>query len=166
MAYPTEAVFGFGCDPADAAAVRQICALKQRSLRAGLILLVADLDQLPGWIDPDETELKALMTEARVPTTWIVRAGPLAGTWITGGRASVAVRVSGHPLATDLCRAVGGPIVSTSANRRGRPPARSATAVRRQFGQALDFVLAGPTGGWPAPSEIRVAATGARLRGA
>ena len=135
---------------------RSLGALKQRSLRAGLILLAADLDQLLGWIDPDAAELEALMTDVRAPTTWIIRAGPLAGDWITGGRAGVAVRLSGHQLATDLCQAVGGPIVSTSANRRGRPPART----------AVDFVLAGPTGGWPTPSEIRVAATGARLRGA
>lgn len=164
MAYPTEAVFGFGCDPANEGSVRRLCLLKQRPLSAGLILLAADLNQLPGWIDPDEHELKALLTETDVPTTWIIRAGPLAAPWVTGGRNTLAVRLSRHALATELCKAAGRPLVSTSANRRGRPPARTTVALRRQFGQALDFVLGGAPGHWNRPSEIRVAATGERVR--
>lgn len=164
VAYPTEAVYGLGCDPGNAQAVRRICELKQRSPRAGFILLAADLEQLPGWIDPDETELRALLSDTPVPTTWIVQAGPLAADWITGGRTTVAVRLSRHPLASGLARETGGPVVSTSANRRGRPPARSALAVRRAFGGAVDLVLGSAAGQWPRPSEIRLAATGERLR--
>jgi L-threonylcarbamoyladenylate synthase len=164
VAYPTEAVYGLGCSPANALAVRRLCELKQRSPRAGLILLAADLEQLPGWIDPDETELRALLSETAVPTTWIIQAGPLAADWITGGRRTVAVRLSRHELAGALCREAGGPLVSTSANRRGRPPARTALAVRSAFGSDVDCVLGGPTGRWARPSEIRVASTGERLR--
>lgn len=164
VAYPTEGVFGFGCDPLNRHGVKRICALKQRPLSAGLLLLASNLDQLPGWIDPDAQELDALMTAVNQPTTWIVRAGPLATPWITGGRDTIGVRISGHPPATALCEAAGMPLVSTSANRRGRPPAKAAIAVRRQFGQSVDFVLGGPTGGWNQASEIRVAATGECVR--
>lgn len=164
VAYPTEAVFGFGCDPGKRQSVSRLCELKQRPLSAGLILLAADLGQLPGWIDPDEDELGALLSETPVPTSWVVRAGPLAAPWITGGRDTLAVRLSRHALASELCEAAGGPLVSTSANRRGRLPARSAVTVRRQFGRAVDFVLGGPTGGGDKPSELRVAATGELLR--
>lgn len=166
VAYPTEAVYGLGCDPGNAQAVRRLCELKQRSPRAGLILLAAELAQLPGWIDPDATELRALLSETAAPTTWIIRAGPLAADWITGGRPAVAVRLSQHELASALCRESGGPVVSTSANRRGRPPARNAMAVRSAFGDDVDVVLGGATGRWTRPSEIRVAATGERLRAA
>lgn len=166
VAYPTEAVYGLGCDPGNAQAVRRLCELKQRSPRAGLILLAAELDHLPGWIDPDETELRALLSQTTVPTTWIMRAGPLAADWITGGRETVAVRLSHHELASALCREIGGPLVSTSANRRGRPPARNAVAVRSAFGDAVDFVLGGATGRRAKPSEIRVAATGKCIRAA
>jgi L-threonylcarbamoyladenylate synthase len=164
VAYPTEAVYGLGCDPGNRAAVRRLCQLKQRPRRAGLILLVAELEQLAGWVDPDRTELRALTSDTDTPITWIVRAGPLAAEWITGGRRDVAVRISRHALASALCREIGIPLVSTSANRRGRPPARHVLAVRTWFGRDLDFVLGGPTGGRPRPSEIRVAANGQRLR--
>ena len=78
VAYPTEAVYGLGCDPGNARAVHRLLTLKQRSPRAGLILLAATVEQLPGWINPSEAELRAVMSDTAVPTTWIVHAGPLA----------------------------------------------------------------------------------------
>jgi len=164
IAYPTEAVYGLGCDPFDRLAVERLCRLKQRPLKAGLILLAADLAQLPGWIDPGDTEWQRLAEVTAVPTTWVVKAGPLAGDWITGGRPTVAVRISQHALASELCEAVGGPLVSTSANRRGHRPARDCRSVRQWFGADIDLILPGPTGGGSRPSAIRVAATGEQLR--
>jgi L-threonylcarbamoyladenylate synthase len=76
----------------------------------------------------------------------------------------VAVRVTAHPLAAALCRAANLPLVSTSANRHGRPPARTALEVRRRLGAHLDLVVPGPTGGRSRPSEIRDARTGEVLR--
>jgi L-threonylcarbamoyladenylate synthase len=75
--------------------------------------------------------------------------------WIKGDYATVAVRVSDHPLVGALCRAFGGPLVSTSANRAGQPPARSAAEVRLALGPALDYLLPGALGGRERPSEIR-----------
>jgi len=164
IAYPTEAVYGLGCDPLDRLAVERLCLLKQRPLAAGLILIAADLAQLPGWIDPSDSEWQRLSEPTTVPTTWVVSAGPLAGQWITGGRKTVAVRISQHALASQLCEAVGGPLVSTSANRRGRRPARNSRSVRQWFGADIDLILPGPTGGGSRPSAIRVAASGAQLR--
>ncbi|MGI9330364.1 MAG: L-threonylcarbamoyladenylate synthase [Gammaproteobacteria bacterium] len=164
IAYPTEAVYGLGCDPFDRLAVERLCRLKQRSLKAGLILIAADLAQLPGWIDPGETEWQRLSEVSAVPTTWVVKAGPLAGNWITGGRTTIAVRISQHALARELCTELGSPLVSTSANRRGRRPARDTRSVRQWFGADIDLILPGPTGGVSRPSAIRVAATGEQLR--
>ncbi|MFQ5635616.1 MAG: L-threonylcarbamoyladenylate synthase [Gammaproteobacteria bacterium] len=163
VAYPTEAVYGLGCDPGDHDAVRRILSLKRRREAAGLILIAADAHQLDGWIEPDGAERKR-MAGANEGVTWVVTAGCAAPRWITGGRETVAVRVTRHPLAATLCRAAGMPLVSTSANRRGHAPARDALAARRMFGPDLDFVLAGPTGGRARPSEIRDARTGALLR--
>jgi len=165
IAYPTEGVYGLGCRPDDAAAVAHLLWLKQRPVSAGLILIAASLDQLAGWIDPSPAEERRLRDRSDAPAlTWLTRAGPLTPDWITGGRATVAVRVTRHPVAAGLCRAAGLPLVSTSANRRGKPPARSALAVRAVFGAALDRVVGGATGGARGPSEIRVAATGAVVR--
>jgi L-threonylcarbamoyladenylate synthase len=74
------------------------------------------------------------------------------------------VRVTAHAQTAALCRAAGRAIVSTSANRSGRPAARSGVQVRRWFGKEVDFVLGGATGGLAGPTEIRDAISGAVLR--
>lgn len=164
LAYPTEAVYGLGCDPACDDAVARIVALKGRSSRSGFILIATSLEQLDGWIAPTPAERRRLASRTTKPVTWVVSAGELCSSLVSGGRPTVAVRVTSHPVAAALCEAVGMPLVSTSANLHGRPPARSALAVRRCFGAALDAVVPGATGGRSKPSEIRDARTGATLR--
>jgi len=163
VAYPTEGVFGLGCDPDCVEAVLRILALKERALSAGLILIAADRAQLDGWIDPAPGEERAL-SGVDVPTTWVVTADVRCPDWITGGRPTCAVRITRHPVAAALCRETGLPLISTSANRHGRPAAVTALAVRRRFGPAVDFIVPGTIGEVPGPSEIRIARTGAVLR--
>lgn len=164
IAYPTEAVYGLGCDPTCECAVRRILALKGRPQRSGFILVAADLAQLEGWIAPTPAERRRLASRTARPVTWVVTAGPRASRLVTGQRATVAVRLTAHPVASALCRAAGMPLVSTSANVHGRPPGRSALAVRRALGRALDLVVPGATGGLARPTEIRRASTGTVLR--
>src|SRR5690606_21294007 len=124
IAYPTEAVWGLGCDPGNEAAVLKLLALKQRPVEKGMILVAAEPAQLAGWV-----ELQALAEERRQAvldswpgaSTWIVPAGERAPRWITGQHSGIAVRVSAHPLVQALCRTWGGPLVSTSANLAGQP---------------------------------------------
>ncbi len=164
IAYPTEAVYGLGCNPGDEAALRRILAIKARPGRAGFILIAADLGQLRSWIAPTAAEERRLAEPTAAPVTWVVRAGTRAGRLLTGGRPTLAVRVTTHPVAAALCRAAGMPLVSTSANVHGRPPARTALAVRRRLGRQLDLVVPGATGRQARPTAIRLAATGAVLR--
>lgn len=164
LAYPTEAVFGLGCDPGCAPAVERILAIKGRPVASGFILIAASVAQLEGWIAPTPAERRRLESVTAEPVTWVVTAGPRASDVVTGGRPTVAVRVTAHPVAAALCRAAGMPLVSTSANVHGRPPACTALAARRQFGRLLDGVLAGATGGRVRPTEIRDARTGTVLR--
>jgi L-threonylcarbamoyladenylate synthase len=164
IAYPTEGVYGLGCRPDDGEAVRFLLELKQRPVSAGLILIAATLEQLGGWIAPTRRESGQLAREQAGAVTWLVTAGPLTPAWVTGAHASVAVRVTRHPVAAGLCLAAGMPLVSTSANRRGKPPARSALGARQRFGNRLDLVVGGATGGAAGPSEIREAASGQVIR--
>ncbi len=165
VAYPTEGVYGLGCDPLDAAAVARLVALKARPASKGLILLAADPGQLVEWLAPAGPEQWRRVLESWPgPVTWVIRAQPWVPPWLTGGSGRIAARVTSHPLAAALARAAAGPIVSTSANRAGAAPARSALQVRLRFGAGLDAVLCGPLGGARGPSEIRDAASGAVLR--
>jgi len=165
IAYPTEAVFGLGCLPRDQRAVMRVLAIKHRSWRKGLILIGADLAQLERYVVlPPEPRRAEVLASWPGPHTWVLDARPDAPRWITGGRASVAVRVTAHPLAAELCRAVGEALVSTSANVSRRPPHRRLLRLRCDLGADVDYVLAGPLGGLGNPTAIRDARSGRVLR--
>lgn len=166
IAYPTEAVYGLGCDPLDERAVRRLLALKRRSIYKGLILIAADFAQLEPFLQPlTVSERERLAATWPGPHTWVIPARTSTPRWLRGRHDTLAVRVTAHPLAAALCRVCGHPLVSTSANLSGRPPARTALAVRRQLGRALDYLLAGPTGGAAKPTEIRDLRSGRSFRG-
>jgi L-threonylcarbamoyladenylate synthase len=166
IAYPTEAVFGLGCLPHDRRAVLRLLAIKRRSWRKGLILIGADLAQLERYIVlPPEPQRGQVLGTWPGPHTWVLDARRDAPRWVTGGRASVAVRMTAHPLAAELCRAVGEALVSTSANVSRRAPHRRLLRLRSDLGRRVDYVLAGPLGGLAAPTAIRDGRSGRTLRG-
>ena len=166
IAYPTEAVFGLGCDPDSEQAVKQLLALKQRPWEKGLILIAADYAQLAPYIDDgalNEQQRAAIFASWPGPVTWVIPAKPQTPALLTGRFSSLAVRVSDHPLVQQLCRQFGKPLVSTSANLSGEEPCRTVAEVMQQFGDAFP-VLVGNVGGRLNPSEIRDALTGELIR--
>ncbi|MCG7390456.1 MULTISPECIES: L-threonylcarbamoyladenylate synthase type 1 TsaC [Pantoea] len=166
IAYPTEAVFGLGCDPDSESAVMALLALKQRPVEKGLILIAADYTQLERYISDRELTVEQrerMFAHWPGPVTFVVPATPQTPRWLTGRFDSLAIRVSDHPDVQALCRAFGKPLVSTSANLSGEEPCRTVEAVRAQFGEAFP-VLVGNTGGRQNPSEIRDVLTGNLIR--
>ncbi|MBU6510001.1 MAG: threonylcarbamoyl-AMP synthase [Gammaproteobacteria bacterium] len=164
IAYPTEAVFGLGCDPLNPQAVARILAIKQRDAAKGFILIAADIAQLEPFMQLDETMRAALLKTWPGPVTWVVPASAGVPEYLTGGRDTLAVRVTAHPMARELCKATGLALVSTSANLSGHSPLRSPLAVRRLLGKHVDYVVPGAVGGLKKPTEIRYARTGEVLR--
>ncbi len=165
IAYPTEAVWGLGCDPRNQGAVDKLLALKRRDWRKGLILVAADFAQLEPFVQlPSRTAQKRAFSSWPGPATWIFPASDHTPMWISGERDSVAIRVSAHPVVQALCLAYGGPIVSTSANRAGHEAARSASAVRLAFGRSIDALVPGALGKLEAPTVIRDVISGMILR--
>jgi L-threonylcarbamoyladenylate synthase len=165
IAYPTEGVWGLGCDPFDAEAVARVCKLKRRDPGKGLILIAATIEQVTPWLaDLSASELHTVRAGWPGPLTWLVPHGGRTPDWITGGSNVVAVRVSAHPIVSALCREFGGPIVSTSANPSGCQPARTALQVRRYFAEQLDNILPGALGGQRGPTPIRDLRSGQLLR--
>ena len=165
VAYPTEAVYGLGCMPMDVATVRRLLRIKNRPMDKGLILIAAELEQLEDMVCLPSPPLdEPIRASWPGPVTWLLPAQHWVPSWLTGGRDTLAVRVTAHPMARQLCLRCGSALVSTSANRAGRPPLRTALAVRRQLGMDIDHVLAGPLGGYDRPSEIRDALTGQVIR--
>ncbi len=167
IAYPTEAVWGIGCDPRQQAAVLRLLALKQRPLDKGVIVVAADLEVLRPWLDlealPAE-RLRDVLASWPGPHTWILPASATAPRWITGAHSGIAVRISAHPQVAALCRAWGAALVSTSANLAGQPPARSREQLDPSLLPALAGILDGDTGGLAQPTPIRDARSGQILR--
>lgn len=167
IAYPTESVYGLGCDPLNQTAFERLFALKQRPPSQGVLLIGADFDQVAPFIDLATIPSAALETVRASwpgPNTWVCPRAKEVPAWIAGDHAGIALRVTAHPIASALCRAFGGAMVSTSANRHNDPPARSADAVRSAFGDELKYILAGSTGGLERPTPIRDALSGQIFR--
>lgn len=166
LAYPTEAVYGLGCDPWNQAAVTRLLAIKRRDPSKGLILIAANPEQLSPfvqWLDPGP--MTEILASWPGPNTWLLPVGKQTPNWLNGRFDTLAVRVTAHPMAAGLCHAYGGAIVSTSANVADRPPARTAFQVRLWLPKGPDFILAGACGGAGRPSTIRDGRTGLMLRG-
>lgn len=166
VAYPTEAVYGLGCDPWNAQGVLALTDLKRRSAGQGFILIAADFAQISELIEMPDGEIgERVMTSWPGHTTWVFDARAGTPPWLLGAASTLAVRVTAHPLTKSLCQAFGNPIVSTSANLRGTTPARTALQVRAKLPRdAVDYVLCGEVGGHYAPSEIRDARDGTVIR--
>lgn len=165
IAYPTEAVFGLGCDPENEAVVTRLRRLKERPQHQGFILIAYDFEQLAGYCAqiPDD-RMQTIQAGWPGPYTWVFPKSASCPTWLSGGQHTVAVRVTAHPIAAGLCRSVGKALVSTSANRHNAEPARTPEQIETVLAQGLKGVVAGTTGGDRKPTVIRDAVTGAVIR--
>ncbi|MFC1702121.1 L-threonylcarbamoyladenylate synthase [Pseudomonadota bacterium] len=165
IAYPTEAVFGLGCDPANESAVRQILILKGRHESAGLVLIASEFSQLEPWIaDVGEKLVNKAMQTWPGPVTWLFPRAAGVPDYVAGNHDTVAVRITAHPPSRALCDAFGSALISTSANQSNAKPALSAAQVQNYFGSELAGILAGELGGGEKPSEIRDLISGNIIR--
>ena len=165
IAYPTEGVWGLGCEPLNDKACRRVLSLKRRAAHKGVILIASEFAQVePFLAELPRAKLKPVLASWPGPVTWLLPAASWVPKHLTGGRDTLAVRVTAHPLAGALCTRYGGPIVSTSANASGRAPALTMLQVQRQFGARVDYVLAGDVGGLDRPTQIRDLASGKTVR--
>jgi L-threonylcarbamoyladenylate synthase len=156
VAYPTEAVWGLGCDPHNFQAVMRLLQLKKRPWHKGLILIAADFSQLTDFVEPLDKNLQhQLLENKNKPITWLLPARSNTPNYLKGIHSTLAVRVTFHAQTIDLCKEFGGAIVSTSANPADFLPARNVLTVRKYFRNNLDFILSGETSGFSSPSEIR-----------
>ena len=163
LAYPTEGVWGLGCLPDHPDAVRRLLNLKRRDPDKGLILIAARCEDLQPYIQPLDEEQQAKLESPGEPVTWLVPAVESASALLRGTHATQAVRITRHSLCRTLCLEVG-PLVSTSANPEGAPPAKTSEEVEEMFGSTIDGIVEGPLGGASGPSEIRDLLTGQVIR--
>jgi L-threonylcarbamoyladenylate synthase len=156
FAYPTEAVYGLGCDPQNENAVHKILNLKSRAVEKGMILIASDFIHIQEYVLFDELPLttqQTILASWPGPVTWLLPKSSYTPKWISGDSDMVAVRLSAHPLVQAICQYLQKPMVSTSANPAGQPPATSIEEVKAYFGNKLNLIE-GELGSQRSPSKI------------
>ncbi|MFT5295970.1 MAG: L-threonylcarbamoyladenylate synthase [Colwellia sp.] len=167
IAYPTEAVFGLGCDPDNLQAIEKLLSIKKRSPEKGLILLAASYSQLQPYIDDNKiSQDQRFNMLSRWPDgiTQLVPKNIQINDLLTGKFSTIAVRITSQPDVVALCNKINKPIVSTSANLSGQEPAKTWQEVEETLSKEIDFIIKGNTLGYTQPSKIIDALTGETIR--
>ncbi len=165
IAYPTEAVYGLGCHPRNQQAVLQLLTLKQRSIDKGLILIAANFEQILPYIAFNKiNQLAQIKKTWPGPVTWLLPAHPSVPVCLRGNHRTIAVRITAHPIAAAIAEIAGTALVSTSANKTGFEPAKTALKVRQYFNDEKILIINGAIGGRKQTSAIFDATSGQQLR--
>jgi len=164
IAYPTESCYGLGCDPDNRSAVQRLLRLKQRPQHKGLILIASGYRQVARYLHPlSPSQQQQLETAGAQAVTYLMPALHSAPRWLRGGHDTLAIRLTAHKQAAQLCRGVGSALVSTSANRSGQRSAKTYAQCRCLFGRKV-WVLPGRVGKYRKPSTIAMWADGKIIR--
>ena len=165
VAYPTESVFGLGCDPFNQKAVERILQIKGRMQEKGLIVIASHVQQIVPLIQPKHpNDLARALKTWPGHHTWIFPKSSRVPAWISGNFETIAVRVSAHPIVKALCDNLNGSLVSTSANIANQAVLNSIKDIEMQFGDKIDAFINAPLGNYDKPSTITVAHTLEQLR--
>lgn len=165
IAYPTEGVFGLGCDPNNETALEKLLALKHRPIDKGLILIASEWQQLQPYLQTlTTTQMQTLMQTWPGPVTWVIPAAQPVSHLITGNHASLAVRITAHPIAASLCQTFNSAIISTSANLNGQLPCVDAEEVQQIFGDKIEMIIPGEVNKQAGPTTIFDLISGKKLR--
>lgn len=141
LVYPTDTVWGIGCDATSKTAIKKIFNIKQRSETKSLIILVNDIEMLQQYIPPISKEILLLLSKTVNPTT-IIYSNPigLAENAIAIDN-TVAIRIVQNDFCKQLIKEFGKPIVSTSANISGHPTPKSFKEIEQAILDSADYVV-------------------------
>jgi L-threonylcarbamoyladenylate synthase len=155
VAYPTEAIFGLGCDPQNPQAVARLLAVKERPWQKGLILIASRFSQLQPYVENlPKPLIEKIHDASHGPTTWVLPAKKTVTYWLSGEHKSIAVRLVHEGLAKELCDLANSALVSTSSNMTGGSPHKSAHQVRLKFIGKGVHIIHGEVGNAKKPSRI------------
>ena len=164
IAYPTESVYGLGCDPKNESAVNKLLSIKNRSLDMGLILVGSSTKGIDDWLNISSQQMETLLAPTKKPTTYLLPVTHEVPCWIIGKHSSLALRISTMPIIKTLSEILGCPVVSTSANTHGQQTLETTEQVQKEFSEVLDYIVEGDCGAFNKPSTIIDIATGKEIR--
>lgn len=139
--YPTDTVWGLGCDATNAEAVKRIYEIKQRSDSKALLLLVDSVGKLPGYVDEMPELAYDLIDMSEKPITIIYSKGKNLAANVLADDGSIGIRVTKELFSRTLCERFRRPIVSTSANVSGEPTPRNYAQIASEIVNAVDYAV-------------------------
>jgi L-threonylcarbamoyladenylate synthase len=165
IAFPTDTLYGLGCSLFDVAAVEMVARLKRRDPSLAVISLISDPKLVDGLaVDVTPLAYRLIANHWPGPLSLILRAAPIVPPRVRGAGGTIALRCPKDTLSQRLLDVIGGPVVSSSANLSGQPPAETAEEVVRVFGNQIDMVIdGGPRRGNTPSTLVDVSGDRARL---
>lgn len=138
--YPTDTLWGIGCDACNSEAVERIFSLKRRSDSKSMLMLVDSQEMLQQWVEDIPSEAIKLISEAENPTTVIYDHPVGIAPQLVAEDGSAGFRITSELYSAELCRRLGHPLVSTSANISGRSAARYFDEIEGEIKGGVDFI--------------------------
>jgi len=154
FAYPTEAVFGLGCDINNISSIKRILDIKKRNESKGLIVISDNFEKIKDLIDVRYHDLFLQTYNDITPTTWLCPASNKTLPEVTGGSNKIAIRITRHPVCISICKLLEQPIISTSANISGENPTTTFNETLKTFNESVDFIINDSVGRNKKPSKI------------
>jgi L-threonylcarbamoyladenylate synthase len=141
LLYPTDTVWGLGCDATCAEAVAKIFELKNREESKSLVILVSSIEMLNSYIETIPEKVIHMITASEKPTT-IIYNNPTGLSFNTvASDNTIAIRIPSHDYCLDLINLFGKPIVSTSANVSGEPTPKSFSEISQPILEGVDYIV-------------------------
>ncbi len=158
LVYPTETVYGLGCDPSDAVAVARVRRIKGRDADRPMLALTDRWDRVAPWVAGLTAAHRRLMDHAPpLPVTIVFAASASAPPSLVSAEGGIGIRRTTSPFCRALIAAAGVPILSTSANRAGEPAVSDFAALDAEVIEAVDLAVdAGHPLGGTASTVVRI----------
>lgn len=155
VAFPTESFYGLGVDATNTEAVENLFTIKKRDHNLPILILISSMSNLPQYVTSAPLRAKRLGGKFWPGgLTMVFQSSPVVSSALTSSTGKVGIRISSHPLARTLSKALNVPITATSANISGKPPCIKADQVAEYFNSAVELILDGGETQGKCPSTI------------
>ena len=139
--YPTDTIWGLGCDATNLAAINRIFTIKKRPSRKNFIILLDEVEKLPFYIEPIPEIAWDLIENATRPTTFIYKGVKNLPSKLIASDGTIAIRIVGNEFCKKLINLLGKPLVSTSANITGLPTPFTFKEISQDIIKKVDYVV-------------------------
>lgn len=143
IAYPTDTTYGIGCDIFNKKGVKRIYQIKQREAKKPFSFICSDLSDVASYAQVSNFAFKTMRRHLPGPFTFVLEATRVVPDLLTTRQKTVGIRIPDNPIAMDIVRELGHPLVTTSANISGADVMHDAELIEEKLGRMLDFVVDG-----------------------